>query len=223
MFSHCPKELSHQFEIWQSAASYGSTSWELQKPWGDTINQCTERANSTAVLVRCTTEGNIPVHHCQPGWKSHQLQGGRDTSKDRPLRYQHLPPPPRKLKLCSFDVKTEFILNCSLLKQAGKSISCSYGNTAQEPFTGRNGSAEGWNWARDRAQSLPSSHKALSEQKLEPWLYGQIPILSLSTGLKSERAEMQDSLYCAHWLLWFNCNHFEHWKCIFVFARTILC
>lgn len=115
-----------------------------------------------------------PVHHCQLGCESDQLQGGRDIKKDQPLRYQHLLSPPRKLKLCSFDVKTELILNPSLLNQ-GNSISFSYGNTVSTRAIHR----EKWFSRRlelsQRQGTVSSVSKALTEQKLEPWLYGPNP------------------------------------------------
>lgn len=96
--------------------------------------------------------------------------------------------------------------------------------SAQGPFTGRNGSAEGWNWARGKAQSLQSAKLLLNKSWSHGYM-GQIPIISLC-----HRAEEWESrnpalpLLCmeSHWLLSFNCNHFKHWKCIFVFARTVL-
>lgn len=170
-------------------------------------------------------EGIIPVHHCQLGWKSDQLQGGRDVNKDRPLRYQHLLLPPRKLKLCSFDVKTEFMFNPSLLKQAGNSISCSYGNTVSI----RDIHGEKWFSRRldlSQRQATVSSQQSTKLLLNKSWSHGkEIPIISLCHRAEEwERRNPALPVLCmeSQWLLWFNCNHFKHWKHIFVFARTIL-
>lgn len=153
------------------ATNYGSISWELQKPWDDTINQHTERANSIAVLCRYHQRGDQFTSSPLPTWVSDQLQGGRDIKKDQPLRCQHLLPPARKQKLCSFDVKTEFTLNPSPLNQAGNSVSFSYGNTVST----RAVHGEKWFSRRlelsQRQGTVSSASKALTEQKLEPWLY----------------------------------------------------
>lgn len=71
----------------------------------------------------------------------------------------------------------------------------------------------------NQRQDIVSSQQSQSSSRS---CMGQIPILSLCHRAEEWEREIQHSLYCVHWLLWFNCNHFKHWTCIFVFARTIL-
>lgn len=164
---HTSLKYDSQLQVMEAQAE------NYKKPWDDTANQNIERANNIAVLGRYHQREGHPSSPL-PIWVKDQLQGGRDINKDRLLRYQHLLPPTRKLKLCSFHVKTEFILNPSLLKQAGNSISCSYGNRVSTRTIQR----EKWFSRRlELAQRqgighrpLPAVSKALTEQKLQPWL-----------------------------------------------------
>lgn len=127
----------------------------------------------------------------------------------------------------SSDVKTEFIWNPSLLKQVGKSISCSWGKAVSVRAIYREkGFRRRLEWTQGQSIVSPQqSAKLLLNERWSHGCTGQISIISLCSRTEERETRNPALILCreSHQLLRVHCNYcFKLWKHTFVFARTIL-